>query len=144
MAKKKTEPQPEPEVVEVNENFYTLRRGREQPFRRTVNLTREVEGEGGELVEEKYSVQLVFEPGVDIELSPVELEQCADIIASQMIVPAIRDAKGRLRVMRTPADTATIASLTAKNDELEARVAELTALLDEVTVAEPSTADGVE
>jgi hypothetical protein len=129
MAKKKTEPQPAEE--ELVETLYTLRRGREQPFRRTVTLG-------------DKQVQLVFEPGVDLDLSPDEIVQCQDLIDSQMIVPATRDAKGRLRVVRSTTEAATLAALQAKNDELEARVAELTALLDEATVAEASTADGVE
>lgn len=116
MAKKKTEPAEE----EVSETLYTLRRGREQPFRRTVTL-------GGN------QVQLVFEPGVDLDLSPDEIVQCQDLIDNQMIVPATRDAKGRLRVVRSVTEAATIATLQAKCDEQEARIAELEALLEEST-----------
>lgn len=69
---------------------YTLRRGREQAFRRTVSLSKPGR-------KESEAVQLVFEPGVDVELSEQELQQCHDLIDVGMIVDATRDSKGRLR-----------------------------------------------
>lgn len=101
---------------------YTLKLGRMVPFRRTVKVG-------------KNSVQLVFEPGCDLELSSEELEQCQDLIDTGMIVPANRDAKGRLRVVRerTEEDAATIESLEAQIAEKDARIAELEKQLDEAT-----------
>lgn len=104
--------------------LYALTRTRNTPFRRTV----EVNGK---------SVQLVFTPGEDLELSPEELEQCQDLIDVGMIVPAIRDEKGRLRVVRerTEEDVATIEALEELVAEKDARIVELEKLLDEATVS---------
>lgn len=107
----------------------TLRRDRELPFRRTVTV-----GKDGS------TKQLVFEPGVDLELTEEMAAQVQDLIDSGMIVPADRDAKGRLRVPRSAELSSDskleevvdnlratvlqqrqeIAELKAKNDELEA------------------------
>lgn len=91
---------------------YTLLRGRTQPFRRTV-----------------ASRLLVFEPGVDLELTAEEQEQCADLIANGMIVPSDRDAKGRLRGPQRQV----VESLEARVEKLEAENAELKELLDAAT-----------
>lgn len=72
----------------------TLRRDRDTPFRRTVTV-----GKDGS------NKQLVFEPGVDLELTEEMAKQVQDLIDSGMVTLADRDAKGRLRVPRQAADS---------------------------------------
>lgn len=100
---------------------YSLRPGRVEPFRRTVSQ------------QNGKSVQIVFEQGVDVDLSADELEQCRDIVESGMIVPATRDAKGRLRVPREFVEKAEgeiaklekrVEELSAENEALKARIAD--------------------
>lgn len=90
---------------------FTLMLGRTQPFRRTVHY-----GSG----KNAKSAQLVFEPGVDVDLDAEELEQCEDLIATGLLVPADRDAKGRLRMSREAP-----AGAEAKIEELEKKVERL-------------------
>lgn len=105
---------------------YTLRLGRLQPFRRTVQYGKD------------KSAQLVFEPGVDVELDKTELEQCQDLIDTEMIVPADRDAKGRLRMPRVSSeeDTKAIEKLQKKVETLEAENAELQKMLEQASAPE--------
>lgn len=102
---------------------YTLCHGRKEPFRRTVNYSGD------------KSAMLVFEPGVDVSLDATELEQCQDLIRNGMIVPADRDAKGRLRITRVSnaESEATIESLQQRLADLEAVNADLMKQLDEAT-----------
>lgn len=108
-------------------NLYTIRRDRKLPFRRTVTYNAGKKNE--------KQAQLVFEPGVDLELSKEELAQCQDLIDSEMIVPADRDAKGRLRVARdrSPQADAALSEAQDRIAELEAENAELRATLEAAT-----------
>lgn len=104
-------------------NLYTLMLGRMQPYRRTVTYN------AGKKSEKQ--AQIVFEPGVDVELTTEELDQCQDLVDVQIIVPANRDAKGRLRVSRElEAANGEAAELKARVAELEAENAELRAMIE--------------
>lgn len=102
---------------------YTLRRDRQQEFRRTIKY------------ESGVTAQLVFKQGVDVELTQEEVDGLESEIACGMIVPTNRDDKGRQRVVRevTPEATATICNLEQQVEELSAKCAELTRQLGEAT-----------
>lgn len=102
----------------------TLRRDREQPFRRTVSV-----GKKGD------TKQLVFEPGVDLELEPELVAQVQDLIDNRMIVPADRDEKGRLRVSRSAAavdNSGEVEALKARLAERDTQIADLQKQVDEL------------
>ena len=102
---------------------YTLRRDREQEFRRTINY------------ESGVSAQLVFQPGKHVELTQEEVDGLAKEIENRMIVPSLTDDKGRQRIVRevTPEATATIAKLEKQVEDLSAENAQLKADLEAAT-----------
>lgn len=102
---------------------YTLRRDREQEFRRTINYL------------SGASAQLVFQPGQHVELTQEEVDWLAKEIEHRMIVPSYRDDKGRQKIVRevTPEATATISRLEKKIEELSAENAQLKADLEAAT-----------
>ena len=124
MAKKK-QPKSE-EAAGPQPGSYTLRRDRNQEFRRTIKY------------ESGVSAQLVFQPGAHLELTAEEVAGLKKEIDSRMIVPSFVDDKGRQRIIRevTPEATATIAKLEAKVEELAAENAQLRADLEKLTAPE--------
>ncbi len=96
---------------------YTLKRGRESQFRRTIRY------------ESGVSAQLVFSPDQHIDLTQEEVDGLRKEIACGLIVPSNTDDKGRQRVVRevTTEAKATIESLQSQVDELAAENAQLKA-----------------
>lgn len=82
---------------------YTLRRDRTQEFRRTVRY------------KNGSTAVLVFQPGVDIELTAEEVAFLKNEIECGMVVVTNRDGKGRQRLTRPAA---------APAEELELATAE--------------------
>lgn len=79
--------------------------------------------------------QLVFEPGVDLELEPELVAQVQDLIDNRMIVPADRDEKGRLRVSRSAAavdNSGEVEALKARLAERDTQIADLQKQVDEL------------
>lgn len=72
---------------------YTLKLGVDHAYKRTIVIR---DKRDKKKVVKEY--QITFEPGIDVELSDDELEQCQDLISVGHIVPATRDEKGRLRM----------------------------------------------
>lgn len=109
---------------------YTLRRGREQEFRRTVNYFT-TDKEGNKTPDQKReSVQFRFLPDEDVQLTDEEIEFMSPDIAAGVIVPADRDAKGRQRVQRnepTPEAAEIIAKLESKVEALSAKLSSVKA-----------------
>jgi hypothetical protein len=123
MAKKKPAKTDEAEDDGPNAGSYTLRRDREQEFRRTINY------------ESGVAAQLVFQPGVHVELTQEEVDGLENEIKVGMIVPSNRDDKGRQKLIRevTPEATATITKLEKQVEELSAENAQLKADLEAAT-----------
>lgn len=121
MAKKKQAKTEEAEGPQAGS--YTLRRDRNQEFRRTINY------------ESGVSAQLVFQPGAHLTLTAEEVAGLKKEIEARMIVPSFVDEKGRQRIVRevAPEATATIAKLEAKIEDLSAENAKLRADLEKLT-----------
>lgn len=126
---------------------YTLPRGREGEFRRTVRYQIK---KAGKLVDDpkRKPVMFTFQPDVDVELTPEEEEFMKPDIDAGFIVRADRDAKGRLRRQRPVAEDGDAetqiaalearieelaganASLKSENEKLATELAELNDLLE--------------
>lgn len=123
---------------------YTLARGRNQPYRKTITYLSEqpligsdgkqVVGPDGKPVlkmlpdPKRPAVQMVFEADEDIELTEEELGHLENAIKSGVIVPTNRDGKGRQRSTRvapSPEAADEIAKLEKKVEEVSAKNAEL-------------------
>lgn len=109
---------------------YTLQRGREQEFRRTVNYFT-TDKDGNKVLDPKReSVQFRFIAGEDVQLTDEEIEFMETDIKAGFIVRADRDAKGRQRVQRdepTPEAADIIAKLEKKVEDLSAKLASVKA-----------------
>lgn len=121
-----------------------LQRGRELPYRRTVNYPR------------KAAAVLVFEPNVGYELDDFELNCCHDLIDNGLLVRVEREESGRLRYPKGESLQSSgevigqlerqIEQLTAENAALKERLGVVAAApeLDERTDADTPAKPDIE
>lgn len=104
--------------------------GHPTPWRQTVNIG---------TADKPEKVQLVFEPGIDVEVTAAEIAGgLQPFIDSGLLVDPRRDPKGRQRRPEKPDGdaTKTIANLEKKIEDLAAENAQLRSDLEKLTAPE--------